>query len=191
MNELGAWVRASLAWDATRDTDDLVAEFLRGYYGPSAAPYVMQHMAVWKHATTTDRTALVSCCVCKNGSNYSSFRPSKCQDMPWISANATLYSAVALLAARSAASSEDGPYRARVDRIFLQMRYIILARWEEICDFAQVNNLTWPLATRASTALAEFVVATSTHGVMQLGESADFNVSSFVASVNHEMLCEQ
>ena len=110
--------------------------------------------------------------------------------MPWISPNATLSSAAALLAARDAAASEDGPFRSRVDRVFLQSQYIVLARWEEMCVFAHLHNLTWPLASRAAIAITEFIAAAKAHGIMQLGESPNFNVPSFVESIDSGMTCE-
>ena len=48
LHELRTWVFASLYWDATREIDSLVAEFLRGFYSAEAAPLVLEHMqAYW------------------------------------------------------------------------------------------------------------------------------------------------
>lgn len=40
MTELRSYVQLALLWDASRDPDALVAEFISAFYSPLAAPYV-------------------------------------------------------------------------------------------------------------------------------------------------------
>ena len=44
--ELRAWVLAQLLWDPTLDGDAVVAEFLKGYYGASAAAPIAEYLQV-------------------------------------------------------------------------------------------------------------------------------------------------
>merc|ERR1711969_534525 len=102
--------------------------------------------------------------------------------MPWLTPNATLASAAAL---REALAVTDGnaAYHARVDRVYLQPRYLLLDRWPDMCAYAHLQNLAWPLAATAAEALADFAASAASHGIVQMGGSTGFNVSSFMASV--------
>ena len=110
--------------------------------------------------------------------------------MPWITPNATLVSAAALREARDRAAVLQGgnAYRARVDRIFLQPRYLLLARWADMCAYARTHAVAWPIAATAEEALADFAAAAASHGIVQM--MPGLNVSSFVASVDPTQRCE-
>jgi len=43
-SELRSYIAAKLMWDISLDTDSLIKEFLRGYYGEAAAPYLYDYI---------------------------------------------------------------------------------------------------------------------------------------------------
>jgi len=45
MNELRTWLLAKLMWNPDQDTDSLINEFVHGYYGETAAPYILEYIS--------------------------------------------------------------------------------------------------------------------------------------------------
>ena len=44
LHEMRAWVLTQLMWDASRDGDSLIREFLVNFYSEGAAGLILQHM---------------------------------------------------------------------------------------------------------------------------------------------------
>ena len=68
LHELRSWVLSSLYWDATRDIDSLITEFLVGFYSAEAAPLVLKHMEAYRDFTQ-QTNASASGCGCDPMSN--------------------------------------------------------------------------------------------------------------------------
>jgi len=55
--EMKAWILARLMWNPKQDTDELMQQFMQGYYGP-AAPYLYQYQKLLQGALLSSGTPL-------------------------------------------------------------------------------------------------------------------------------------
>ena len=138
MNELRAWVLAAASFDPSRNGTALIGEFLRGYYSEAAAPFVFRHMRVWRASVLrhTNATTILG--------------KWETPAAAWVTPAAVLESSAALLAAMSAAAAtptSSREYRVRLDRLWISVRYLLLWRWKESCEYATRAGLHWPVAS--------------------------------------------
>jgi hypothetical protein len=99
MDELRAWVQASMLWNASRDPAALVAEFVASYYGAIAAPHVLAHISGWETSIRTDvhnwTTALAHGGFTDCGADVM-IHPGNCYEQPWLMVDPVVNSAIAL-----------------------------------------------------------------------------------------------
>jgi hypothetical protein len=128
MAELRAWVLAQLLWNPRMDDRALIDEFLKGYYGTNAAPFIRQYLDLMH--------------VSSKGFNLTCFSRT---DTPFHDFG-TLREAESLWQAATRAAARD-PERARRVRVgHLPVRYVWLARWNQLRQQAQAQGAPWPLA---------------------------------------------
>ena len=83
MAEMRAWVISSMMWDATRNSSALQDEFIKAWYGQTAAPYIDQHMRSWSSALALMNQTSDTCEV------FHVARPARCHPGLPAPANAT------------------------------------------------------------------------------------------------------
>jgi len=63
MEELKDYIMATLLWDPSLDPDTLISEFLLGYYGPVASPFIRLYMDTMHAAVDETGDSVVACCM--------------------------------------------------------------------------------------------------------------------------------
>lgn len=125
-------------YDPSQDEDALVADFLRGFYGPAGAPAVAAYMGSMVQSAADAQT-------------YLSFAA------PVTSSYLTpavVLQAAATLGAAAAQAAE--PYKLRIETLWLAPVYTALLRWNEYKSWAAANGAPWPLKDAVLDAFADF-----------------------------------
>ncbi|NQT03999.1 MAG: DUF4838 domain-containing protein, partial [Planctomycetes bacterium] len=115
MAELRAWVLAKLLWDPTRDGQELIDEFIAGYYC-LAGPYIKAYLKVTHDAVEASEDWLG--CFEKQTAKFLSFE--------------TLSEGWAHLKAAEAAVKDDTDLLFRVQVAQLPVMYTFMMRWDEM-----------------------------------------------------------
>ena len=143
MEEMRAWVLAQLLWNPKADDNALINEFLNGYYGPHAAPYIRQYLDLLQGAAKGYYLGIGS--------------P---PDAPFLKF-ATLSQAEKLWQQAEAATQDDADKLWRVRQGHLPVRYVWLMRWSQLQREAARAGAAWPLpASRKAVADAWLADAT-------------------------------
>lgn len=158
MNEMRAWLLAQLSFDPHRNGTALLLEFLDGFYGEKAAPFVLRHMEVWRDAVMDSKPPggchdIIDARLCpRKLTKYDT--P---QAAPWVTPAAILRSSAALTTALTAAqgSAEAAEFRPQLDRLWITTRYLLLWRWNTTCAQARQTGAAWPVAPLFSDALRD------------------------------------
>lgn len=133
LHEMRAWVMASLYWDASRDIDALVEEFLSGFYSAQAAPLILEHISAYEDF------------VLKTGAKAS---PCGCDVMSdaCVTVEVLFTSFVALDTAVTAEAEQNRTIAAgRLEVLRISPYYNLMMRWSEACVYAKKNTITlWP-----------------------------------------------
>jgi hypothetical protein len=127
-DELRTWVGARLLWNPDEDVNDLIAEFVNGYYG-AAAPYIGEYIELI-HQSLADSGAALTIST-PIASPYLSFE--------------TMCQADGLFGQAEAAVSGDPAALNRVQRMRTGADLIILHRRAEFAHEADERNLVWSL----------------------------------------------
>ena len=110
--ELEAYLQARLMWNPDEDMEALMQDFLKGYYGEAAAPLVRAYIELWQKAARK------------------SHAPIWCSSRSDFVTDEVIADAVELLC-RAKFLTRENPQRARLEKLELGMRYLILARMPE------------------------------------------------------------
>ncbi len=153
MAELRAWVLAKLLWDPTRSGDQLVDEFLEGYYGP-AAPYIKKYLAVMHDAV--DQTGDWLGCFEKHTAAYLNFE--------------TLTKARIYLLAAEEQVKDNPELQFRVQVAQLPVMYSFMMRWTEMREAAKAANAEWPMPESIRSAYDRFMEIARKKNVTRLSE---------------------
>lgn len=153
MAELRAWVLAKLLWDPTRSGDQLVEEFLEGYYGP-AAPYMKKYLATVHDAV--DQSGDWLGCFEKHTANYLNFE--------------TLTKGRIYLLAAEEQVKDDPVLQFRVQVAQLPVMYTFMMRWTEMREAAKTANAEWPMPESIRSAYDRFLEIARKKNVTRLSE---------------------
>ena len=141
---LKSWLGMKLMWNASQSTEVLIQKFAVGYYGRTAAPFVLKHIEIFvKSANTTSL---------HQGPDAEYLSPRAC-----LSALANLQQAKS--AVKAAAGSDDVDtvdVLYRLAAIELGTTYVVLLRWDEMRAWAATNGQTWPASDNKTAVLADF-----------------------------------
>jgi hypothetical protein len=139
MAELRAWVLAQLLWNPQQDDRALINEFLDGYYGEAAAPYIRRYLELMHDAS---RGYSLTC--------YSG------TDAPFLQFK---YLAQAEELWQHAEHVAQGPELARVRLSHLPLRYVWLSRWDALQQEARASGDKWPIALSSKAVAGEWAAA--------------------------------
>jgi hypothetical protein len=140
MSELRAWVLAQLLWNPQQDDRPLINEFLEGYYGPGAAPYLRRYLALMHDAS--------------KGHNLTCYSPS---DAPHLRFQ-PLLEAEKLWEQAEVRAANNPEFFARIRVGHLAVRYAWLARWTELRKECEALGSTWPLPDSPKQLAEEWMV---------------------------------
>ena len=146
MSELRAWVLAQLLWDPRQDDRALIREFVEGYYGAAAAPFIGRYFDLLYAAS--------------QGHNLTCYSPTTAPFLgfKYLSQAEDLW--------REAEKSVEGQpeLRARVRVARWPLGYVWLARWEPLRKECIEAGEVWPLPdSRKEFADGWLAQATSTN----------------------------
>jgi hypothetical protein len=126
MAEMRAWVLAQLLRNPNQDDRALIREFLEGYYGPAAKP-IESYLALAQNASQGYN---LNCFASRNVS-FLNFKTLAEAEKLWQQAE------------QSVAGDEE--LLARVRMGHLPVRYVWLARWDELRKECAAAGAQWPL----------------------------------------------
>jgi hypothetical protein len=127
MSELRGWLLARLMWNPNADADRLIDEFLRGYYGTQAAPFIRRYLDRMQVAA---KGTYLTCYTATNAP-FLHFGP--------------LYEAETLWRRAEAAAANDPEKSWRVRQGHLPVQYVWIARWTALQREARQAGVAWPL----------------------------------------------
>ena len=136
--ELEAYLQARLLWDPDEDMEELMMDFLKGYYGPQAAQPIREYIELWQQSAR-------QCHVGIGADSRSDFINDD-----------TIRQAVELLS-RALFLTRESPYRDRLEKLALGMRYLILARMPADTPGrdALISEFAWQLRRHGITEIHE------------------------------------
>jgi hypothetical protein len=138
MAELKAWLIAQMLWDPKQDPNALVDEFLKGYYGPAAAP-IKQYLELM---TAEAQATHVSFALDSNAPFLRYEVMAKARKL-WDRAKALV--------------GHSSEFSARVKMASLSPESIWLTRWQEFRAAAQKAGDEWPLESTKADASARWL----------------------------------
>ena len=153
MAELRAWVLAKLLWDPSLDGQQLIDEFIDGYYGP-AARHIRDYLNVMHDAVEASEDWLG--CFEKNTAKFLSF------DM--------LSKGWAHLKAAEKAVQDNPELRFRVQVAQLPVTYTFMTRWDEMRQKAGEIGADWPMPETIQGAFEEFMTIARKKNITRLNE---------------------
>lgn len=153
MAELRAWVLAKLLWDPTRDGQELIDEFIAGYYC-LAGPNIKAYLKVTHDAVEASEDWLG--CFEKQTAKFLSFE--------------TLSEGLAHLKAAEAAVKDDTDLLFRVQVAQLPVMYTFMMRWDEMREKAEVSGAEWPMPESIKTTYEQFMKIAKKKNVTRLNE---------------------
>lgn len=136
--ELEAYLQARLMWDPDEDMETLMNDFLRGYYGPAAAPLVREYIEFWQKQARQTHAGIA----CNSRADF---------------ITDTAVSGAVELLSRALFLTGDAECRSRLEKLMLGMRYLILARMPETTPGrdALINEFAWQLREKGITEIHE------------------------------------
>ncbi|MCK4292059.1 MAG: DUF4838 domain-containing protein [Planctomycetes bacterium] len=153
MAELRAWVLAKLLWDPKRDGQELIDEFIAGYYGP-AAPHIKDYLKVTHDAVEASGDRLG--CFSQHTAKFLSFD--------------TLSKGWTHLKAAEEAVRDDPDVRFRVQVAQLPVMYTFMMRWTQMREKAKAANADWPMPNSIQDAYDHFVKIAKKKNISRLSE---------------------
>ena len=153
MAELRAWVLAKLLWDPKRDGQELIDEFIAGYYGP-AGPDIKAYLKLTHDAVEAGEDWLG--CFSKYTAKFLSYE--------------ALSKGWAQLKAAEAAVQDNPELRFRVQVAQLPAMYTFMMRWDEMRQQAEVSGADWPMPNSIKTAYEHFMKIAKKKNITRLNE---------------------
>jgi len=153
MAELRAWVLAKLLWEPSRDGQQLIDEFIDGYYGP-AAGQIKDYLNVTHDAVEASEDWLG--CFEKNTAKYLSLD--------------TLSKGWAHLRAAETAVQDNPELRFRVQVAQLPVMYTFMTRWDEMRKKAEESDADWPMLDTIQSTFEEFMKIAKKKNATRLNE---------------------
>lgn len=142
MAELRAWVLAQLLANPFQDDRALIREFVFGYYGSAAAPYILQYLDHFHAASAGFKLT----CFSKTDTPFHRFQPMARAEELWNAAE------------KAVAGQPEFLTRVQLARRPLQ--YVWLSRWDTLRKECQELGATWPLP-ESRNVVAEAFAATA------------------------------
>ena len=151
------WLVAKLLWNPNADANALIREFLDGYYGPAAAPHLMDYLR------------LINDGPAKTGEFIGCYHTNV---TPWLSA-ADAFDARAAMVRAGAAAQGNADFARRIRREALTIDYVFILNWDAYRDFAERTHRTWPLGSNRNRVIARWFADCRSLGIDAHRETTD------------------
>ena len=142
MAELKAWVLGQLLWNPTKNSDALVQEFVKGYYGKASGP-ILQYLHLMQTKAQSWKLGFAS----PVGATFLAYD--------------TMSQAEQLFQKAEALVKGDATSLWRVKQAHLSVQYVYLARWQEFKAASQMKGDAW-LVNPSRKAFGQEWLATAT-----------------------------
>jgi len=137
--DMRRWVLAKLLWDPNRDTETLIKEFVEGYYGKEAAPFILDYIAkLTKAVEDIDHKLTI----------YETYHPYLTIDF--------LRSAEDIFD-KAITAAETSEQKARARAAKMQIQYVILAMSAMLEDELAATSKPWPFKQSKADMLTDFI----------------------------------
>ena len=156
MAELRAWVLAKLLWDPTLDGQELIDEFIAGYYG-SAGPHIKNYLQIIHDAVEASGDHLG--CFSQHTAKFLSFE--------------TLSKGWEQLKAAEAAVRDNPELRFRVQVAQMPIMYTFMMRWNEMRKACENSGNDWPMTKSIKPTFYQFMGVAKINNVTRLNEWRD------------------
>lgn len=153
MAELRAWVLAKLLWNPKLNAQNLIDEFLVGYFG-AAGPHIQAYLELMHHAVEDSEDWLG--CFSNHKAKFLSLQ--------------TLRQGLAHLKAaeQAVAGHPDLTFRVRVAQ--LPVLYTFMMRWQEFREAAQATHSEWPVSESIQQTYDDFINIARQDNITRLSE---------------------
>lgn len=148
LQELKSYLMLQMLWNPAADDRAIIAEFLAGFYGAPAAPFIASYMDLF--ATSA--------------ANVSAFMRENDPATAAYLAPDVVLRAVALLQSAVAASA-GAPFVHRCQVALLAPVYVVLLRWSEMSAWAAGHGVAWPLPAQPIDAFNAFAAVYNAEGM--------------------------
>ncbi len=129
MSEMRAWVIAQLMWNPNQNDRALIDEFIEGYYGSNAAPFIRRYLELMHNESAGHKLT----CYSPPDTKFLKFKPLSEAERLWQQAERAV--------------AGDPELLARVRLAHLPVRYVWLARWMQLRKECTDSAAEWPLAS--------------------------------------------
>ena len=160
--EMKAYVMAEMLWDPyRRDPDQLITEFLVGYYSPAAAPFLRLYIDTMHSSVNATKTFLLAdACSFGKACKMEHLGVVNCRGfltpLALLESARAFSSAVTALNHSSATKDTIAIYLKRVERASMSVLYNVLWRWTEVRQYARSHSIPWPLSATQQEGFARF-----------------------------------
>ena len=151
-------VMAEMMWDQALNPDELISEFLVGYYSSAGAPFVQLYMETMHAAVNSSGYFL----------DFECMGPPEGVHKPYLTPTALLESATAFAKGLTATARGPEKYRIRLARASMANLYTILWRWSELRSFATNITMQWPLPATQEAGFEKFAALFNASGTKLL-----------------------
>jgi hypothetical protein len=140
MAELRAWVLAQLMWNPQQNDKALIEEFVRGYFGVAAAPYIIEYLSRMHDASAGYRLT----CFSPTNTRFHHYSVLSTAERLWQQAE------------EAAASQPE--HHLRVIMARRPLWYVWLSRWDALRAECFQMKTRWPLPPTRKEAADHFTV---------------------------------
>lgn len=156
MAELRAWVLARLLWNPKLDGQELINEFIAGYYGP-AGPHIKDYLKITHDAVEA------------SGDHLGCFSPHTAKFLSF----ETLSKGWEQLKAAEAAVMDNTELRFRVQVAQMPIMYTLMMRWDDMRQACQAAGADWPMPESIKSMYEQFKEVAQKNNVTRLNEWQD------------------
>jgi len=156
MAALRAWLLAKLLWNPSLDENQLIDEFLTGYYGP-AAPEIAAYIKIMHDGVEA-------------GGDYLGCLPSYKSDPPKFLSFANLSESWYHLRLAEGKVTDNPDLLNRVRLAQLPVLYAFLRQWQPLRRQADEAGETWPLPEGFNTVYGRFMLIAWQNNITKLNE---------------------
>jgi hypothetical protein len=153
MAELRAWVLAKLLWYPTLDGQELIDEFITGYYG-AAGPYIKEYLNITHDAVEASGDHLG--CFSQHTAKFLSFE--------------TLSKGWERLKVAEETVKDNPELLFRVQVAQLPIMYTFIMRWNDMRQVCESAGADWPMPESIETTYEQFMEVAQKNNVTRLNE---------------------
>ena len=183
---LKVYLWGRLAFNPSLDTMALTEQYLRGFYGPQAAPYILTYLQIMDVAMRAHGGGRPG-----TPRPWTANTPASRAEAPWswgpyaaCFSNNTVLDAAEALAKAQATTGADPKRALRVAQARLALQFIAFYRWKELRAYASANGRMWPFQDQPLVEFEEFAQTMNQSGTGPPGRPGRLTVTQAALAIN-------